>query len=1286
MNARRIVNAMAVVAVIVSGTATTGFASGPSASRPAFGEDDAGRRRPAPRTALIRRAQSEGALTVIALPGDWCSYGSIIEDFSSTYGITVNSVAPGASSAEELQAIRDGIGNPGSNTPDVIDVGPGFAVQARAEGLIAPYKVSTWDQIPRVMKDRQGYWYGDYYGLMAVAANTAFTAAPSSWDDLLTNEAVAAAALGGDPTASNMALFSVYAAALGNGGSADDIEPGLWFFRDLNAAGRLSPAIGGGESLLSGETPVLLEWSYLAQAQIEANPETDITFEVTEPALAGFYAQAISAYAPHPNAARLWMEYLYSDEGQLAFAEGHCIPVRYDDLNARGLIRDGLLPDPTGAVIPSVDQTAAAQLFVETNWTCTVYGYGCPPNQPTSTAECKKDGWRDYPHLGFRNQGDCVSFVSSGRFVCRDALGCVSYAEGDPIRLASALWLSDEGGLGVDSRLGVEAALAGQGELFGHGFDLRSEDDACSEEGGGVAAEAIAADTSIAAVVGPTCSNAARTAAPILSAAGYSMVSPSSTSPHLTDPATHEEGFLRTAWNDKDNAVAMAEFLVGEGKESAVVLVESGDFYSTTLGQSFAAVFGQQTGVPVGVYEVAWDEDAESHGTSLNEILDGLVGQEPDVLFFPVFEPLGSEIVIAVRSRSEFDATLMASNDALYTEDFLNRNGAVIAGMLFGVPDDSFTQSAAYAEFREWFLEQHGTEPFAFFSAHAYDATRMILEAIERTAIVDGRGTLHIGRQALRSALFATEGMPGVTGTITCDPYGDCGVGGFRIVEAGPPPLTLRVNYGHDWVESFYPSGYTVRVDVFDSVGSPKGSAQMVTEPKDFWGGGTGFQTQESDWGEAVPDIQPGDRVTAEVVGTDIIAEVRLGEITANIDLEGDSVTGTIEASWITDPVSVECLDWGSGTGAFNKDAGSHLTNGEDNFTCTWDPETEWDLRAGQDIGVGYTGPDGHWVANAFHVTNPTFVAYLPGAVEGYDWPMGHTIELGINSNYGTLAVSEQRPDAPEGETRVLFEVWRDGIELKDGDQITMIDEATGQRKELVVTNLAVTDFDLEAGNVIGLFDPDYSLWVWMYGQDGQEPAMVGDTWTATFSELPPGAWGGATQKDEDGDGTSIDFQVPTPPAEREWIGVFEYTVPFVWEEEAHSYYYRYSYMVPEVGGEETSPIGFVAESGGFSYDGFVLLRPGAVRAAVEGGEDGGCPPVNPPIVDPAQPTRFVWGGVTPSPMTYEEAVEHFNSATAHVYWDGASEPSATLGLIEILEWTGLDPWMSYVCSTFAGP
>jgi len=195
--------------------------------------------------------------------------------------------------------------------------------------------------------------------------------------------------------------------------------------------------------------------------------------------------------------------------------------------------------------------------------------------------------------------------------------------------------------------------------------------------------------------------------------------------------------------------------------------------------------------------------------------------------------------------------------------------------------------------------------------------------------------------------------------------------------------------------------------------------------------------------------------------------------------------------------------------------------------TVTADEDENWAAGfTSSDLGQGWSAyqldADEDQTRVGFYIPLPSFVAYKPGAVEGYDWPMGHEITLTIG-DYAAQAVSEQRPDAPEGETRVLFE----NLSLDTGDHVFLTDGIIGLTKDTIVTNLAVTGFDLAMGTVMGLSDPDLSLWVWLYGGDGQEPVRAGETWVATFDPLPPGSSGGATQWEDDGDGTSIDFQVP---------------------------------------------------------------------------------------------------------------------------------------------------------------
>ncbi len=334
--------------------------------------------------ALEAAAKAEGQLTTIALPHDWCGYGAVIEGFKKKYPeITVNELNPDAGSSDEIEAIKANKDNKGPQAPDVIDVGLSYGPQAKADGLIQPYKVATWDSIPDTAKDAEGYWYGDYYGVLSFEVNKDLVKnAPADWADLLKDEYKNSVALAGDPRASNQAIQGVYAAGLGAGATdaASAAEKGLAFFKELNAKGNFVPVIGKSATLAQGQTPILITWDYNALAgrdTLNGNPPVDVVVPASG-VVAGVYVQAISAYAPHPNAAKLWMEYLYSDEGQLGWLKGYCHPIRFNDLAKNGKIPQEMLDKlpPAAAyekaVFPTLDDQAKGKEAITKQWDAVV--------------------------------------------------------------------------------------------------------------------------------------------------------------------------------------------------------------------------------------------------------------------------------------------------------------------------------------------------------------------------------------------------------------------------------------------------------------------------------------------------------------------------------------------------------------------------------------------------------------------------------------------------------------------------------------------------------------------------------------------------------------------------------------------------------------------------------------------------------------------------------------------------------------------------------------------------
>ena len=333
---------------------------------------------------LEAAAKAEGMLSTIALPHDWCGYGEVIAGFKAKYPeINVNELNPDAGSADELEAVKANKDNKGPQAPDVLDVGLAFGPQAKAEGLTQAHKVATWDEIPDAIKDAEGHWYGDYYGVMSFLVNKDLVEnVPQDWSDLLKPEYAGQVALAGDPRASNQAILALLAAGMATGAAPGEEagKAGLEFFKQLNDAGNFVPVIGKAGTLAQGTTPIVIMWDYnalSARDTLAGNPPVEVVVPKSG-VLAGVYVQAISAYAPQPNAAKLWMEYLYSDEGQLGWLKGYCHPARFNAMAAAGKIpqelMDALPPAEAyeAAYFPTLEEVDANKAAVTAGWDTTV--------------------------------------------------------------------------------------------------------------------------------------------------------------------------------------------------------------------------------------------------------------------------------------------------------------------------------------------------------------------------------------------------------------------------------------------------------------------------------------------------------------------------------------------------------------------------------------------------------------------------------------------------------------------------------------------------------------------------------------------------------------------------------------------------------------------------------------------------------------------------------------------------------------------------------------------------
>jgi putative spermidine/putrescine transport system substrate-binding protein len=330
---------------------------------------------------IIANAKKEGNLNTIALPPGWVNYPEIIQVFQTKYGIKIANASPEASSGDEIQALISLKGQ--SRRPDVVDVGPGFAVQGANTGLFGKYFVSTYSTIPRNMKDTRGYWTGGYWGAIAFGANLdVVKRVPTSWKDMLSPDFGGhKIALNDDPRKANSAFSGVFAAALANGGSLDDITPGVDFFAKLAKAGNFQPINVTPQTIASGQTPVTIDWDYnqLAAKAGLGNVNWKVGLP-TDGIYGGYYCQGMNAAPVHPWAVRLWLEFLFSDQGQLLYLKGFGHPARFSDLIARKVVPKNLiaaLPPTsfyTNVKFATLGQIAKAKDIVAAQWGPKVLG------------------------------------------------------------------------------------------------------------------------------------------------------------------------------------------------------------------------------------------------------------------------------------------------------------------------------------------------------------------------------------------------------------------------------------------------------------------------------------------------------------------------------------------------------------------------------------------------------------------------------------------------------------------------------------------------------------------------------------------------------------------------------------------------------------------------------------------------------------------------------------------------------------------------------------------------
>jgi branched-chain amino acid transport system substrate-binding protein len=357
------------------------------------------------------------------------------------------------------------------------------------------------------------------------------------------------------------------------------------------------------------------------------------------------------------------------------------------------------------------------------------------------------------------------------KYECTDPLGCVDVGPGEPIQIAYALVISgpDET-LGVDSRNGIEVAIAMKGQVLGHDVQLSGEDDGCSAEGGQAAGTKLSANPALIAVIGTSCSSAARVAVPLLSQAGFTIISPSNTAPDLTLQGNENQhpGYFRTAHSDLVQGAAAARFAYESLGVRNAATIHDGSLYAEKLQEVFANTFREIGGT------ITATEAVDPNGTDFKSSLTSIAATSPELIYFPIFIKAGSLITRQAKEVPGLEATALMVADGMFSSQVVEGAGEAVEGLYVSSPDLAAFGSDYEAVFKPKYNEMFGTDPISVFHAHAYDAAMLVFAAIEKVAVQDEDGTLHIPRQALRDAMYATSGFPGLTGNLKCTPTGDC--------------------------------------------------------------------------------------------------------------------------------------------------------------------------------------------------------------------------------------------------------------------------------------------------------------------------------------------------------------------------------------------------------------------------------------------------------------------------------------------------------------------------------
>lgn len=367
------------------------------------------------------------------------------------------------------------------------------------------------------------------------------------------------------------------------------------------------------------------------------------------------------------------------------------------------------------------------------------------------------------------------------QFECADSIRCITIGPGQPIKIGVIQDLSGESEtFGRPQLRSIELALeTRRNTTLNHSIELVVEDGRCSPEGGKTAAEKLVSDDQILAIIGTSCSSSAVTASEVMSQAGLVMISGENTAASLTSLGGErgenwQAGYFRTVYNDAHTGQIAATFAFQELGIRRAATIDDGDTYSVGLALIFGQIFTDLGG------EIVTSVRINKGDTDMIPVLESIADAEPDLLFMPLFEPEGNLVVKQLQDVNTLHQIVLMSTDSLLLDTFIQDVGSLSKGMYFASP--VLPEAPSMEELRQKYETRYKEAPSSVFYSYAYDATNLLLDAVESAAVQDSDGTLHIGLQALRDALYGVHDVQGITGILTCDPFGDCSNTQFQIL------------------------------------------------------------------------------------------------------------------------------------------------------------------------------------------------------------------------------------------------------------------------------------------------------------------------------------------------------------------------------------------------------------------------------------------------------------------------------------------------------------------------